>query len=172
MDASPSTGRPRSLRRQPASRRPWHPTPRTPLPASLTDDEIVQLVNEGPRAGQRRNARVERNLVTVWRTLYRLARADRSGHIATSRQQLVKALCGPDGIPGWADYRDPEQNELHHGRSLTRWLDLLVAAGLVESAGGVRRADGSWWRTEVVLRDRARIAAAFPGSSIGRAFGC
>lgn len=141
-------------------RRPWHPTPRAPLPAKLTDDEIVGLVNERARAGKRRNAQVERNVVILWRTLERLAHVDCSGHVATSRPQLIKALCGSHGIPKWKDFGDPERNELHHGRALQNWLTLLLDAGLLESAGGVRHeADGSWWRTEIIMRPMTELSA-------------
>lgn len=165
--------RPRTVPASAADGRGWRPTPRTPLGAALTDDEIIELINTYGRPGKRRNAQVERNVVTVWRALVRLAHVERSGHVATSRPQLIRTLCDPaDGIPKWHARGDDEANERHYGTQLTDWLRLLVAAGLVERAGGVRRGDGSWWRTEIVLRDRASIAAAVPGSSIGRAFGC
>lgn len=88
--------------------------------------------------------RRETSLKAVYRALWRLAHAERSGCFATTPDQLVAVFIRVMG----RGHGSREANRSAHARSVRRWLDDLQAMGLIEW-GGVRDNVGRWWRTEI-----------------------
>lgn len=132
--------------------RSWHRVARTPLPAEEAGRaHLAALLNGpgGPRAKLKTGAddRAETSLKAVYRRLWRLGHAQRSGAYATTQDQLVAALMP---VMGWRDCGSVEANRSAHGRSVRRWLDRLQAMGLIRWAG-VRDNRGRWWRIELEL---------------------
>ena len=134
------------------SGRDWHPPTRTPLPGAEAGRARLNALLNGP-GGPRFELkttwddRAETSIKAVYRYLWRLAHANKSGAFACSVDQLVSGLMP---VMGWQDHGDARANRSAHSRSVRRWLERLAAMGLIEWAG-VRDAQNRWWRTEITL---------------------
>ena len=135
-----------------SSGRDWHPPARTPLPSVEAGRARLNALLNGP-GGPRFELkttwddRAETSIKAVYRYLWRLAHANKSGAFACSVDQLVSGLMP---VMGWQDHGDARANRSAHSRSVRRWLERLAAMGLIEWAG-VRDAQNRWWRTEITL---------------------